>query len=197
MGINCVDPQQLQRQGMEYTEGNITLAKQVLVVLDMVHYSVSKILRIDNITKLDNTECYMNDDNVDDDDSDNDDDNDDDDLGQTLLRTLTKTEYTDIRAKLRKQGVTTVPSHFIITKNRPEMITLFNGNENKKDDLGTTTVDLIEKLYSCIETTRTEFNIKQSVKDKDLDIKALTKRSRRGEYEAGLIVGDSLNMSPI
>ena len=101
---------------MEYIEGNIPLAKQVLLVLDMVYYGVSKILQINNITKLDNTECYMNDD---DDDVDNDDsnDNNDDDLGQTLLRTLTKTEYTDIRLILEKQGVTTVPSHYMITKN--------------------------------------------------------------------------------
>ena len=56
------------------------------------------------------------------------------------------------------------------------MTTLFYGNENKDNNLGITTVDLIEKLDSCIKTTCTECNIKQLVKDKDMDIKALTKR---------------------
>ena len=107
---------------MEYIEGHIPLAEQVFLVLDMVHYCVSKVLCIDDITKFDNTECYMNNDNNnnnDDDDSDNSDDNndDDDDLGQTLLHTLIKTEYTDIRIKLQKQGVTTVLTHYMITKN--------------------------------------------------------------------------------
>ena len=111
-------------------------------------------------------------------------------MGQTLISKLTKTEYTDIRAKLQKQGVTSVPSHFIITKNRPQMTTLFYGNENENDDSVTTTVDLLSQLASCIETTRSECNIKQLVKDKDIDIKALTKRFRRGNYEAGMIVGD-------
>ena len=97
-------------------------------------------------------------------------------MGQTLLSTLTKTEYTDIRAKLQKQGVTTVPSHFIITKNRPEMTTLFYGNENKDDNSVTTTVPLLPQLASCIKTTRTECNIKKSVQDRDMDIKTLTKR---------------------
>ena len=64
-------------------------------MLDMVHYSVSKILHIDDITKLDNMECYMNDDNREDDD-----DDDGDDLGETLLSALTKTEYTNIKNKL-------------------------------------------------------------------------------------------------
>ena len=103
---------------MEYIEGNIPLVKQVLAVLNMVHYNVSKIIHIDDITKLDNMECYVNDDNDDDDDDSDDDDNDDvdDDLGRTLLNKLTKTEYTDIRTKLQKQGVTTVPTHYMITK---------------------------------------------------------------------------------
>ena len=104
---------------MEYLEGNIPLAKQVLDVLDMVHYSVSEMLHIDDISKLDNIECYVNNDDDDDDDKDDNDDDDDDDLGQTLLSTLplTKTEYTDIRTKLQKQGVTTVPTHYMITQN--------------------------------------------------------------------------------
>ena len=167
---------------MEYIEGNIPLAKQVLLVLDMVHYFVSKILRIDDITKLDNTECYVNNDNDDDDDDDdddsddNDDDDDGDDLGQTLLRTLTKTEYTDIRTKLWKQRVTTVPTHYMITKNQPEMTTLFYGKENEDDNSVTTTVDLLPQLDSCINTTSTECNIKQLVQNKDIDVKVLTKR---------------------
>ena len=116
---------------MEYIEGNIPLAKQVLAMLDMVHYCVSKILYIDDITKLNNMECYVNNDNDDDDDdSDDGDDDDGDDLGRTLLHTPTKTEYTDIRTKLQKQGVTTVPTHYKITQNQPEMKTLFYGNEN-------------------------------------------------------------------
>ena len=126
-------------------EGNIPLAKQVLSVLDMVHYGVSKILRIDNITKLDNTECYMDDDDGDVDKYDSD-DADDDDLGQTLLRTLTKTEYTDIRLILEKQGVTTVPSHYMITKNQPNMTTLFYGKENVDDNSITTVVDLLPQF---------------------------------------------------
>ena len=73
---NCVDRTQLESQGMEYLEGNIPLAKEVLIVLDLVHYRVSKILHVDDITKLDNTECYMNDDD-DDDDGDVNNDNDD------------------------------------------------------------------------------------------------------------------------
>ena len=77
--VSYVDCKQLQHQGLEHTEGNIPLAKQVLVVFDMVHYSFSKILHIDDITKLDNTECYMNDDNHDNHDS----DDDNDDLGET------------------------------------------------------------------------------------------------------------------
>ena len=86
---------------MEYIEGNIPFDKQVLAVLDMIHYNVSKILHIDDITKLDNTECYMNNDNHKDNNSDDDDDDDaGDDLGETLLITLTKTEYTGIRNKL-------------------------------------------------------------------------------------------------
>ena len=176
---------------MEYREGNIPLAKQILLVLDMVHYCVSKIVYIDNITKLDNTECYMNDDDDDVDDDDSDDD-DDDDLGQTLLRTLTKTEYTDIRIILEKQGVTTVLSHYMITTNRPEMTTLFYGKENIDYNSATTTVDLLPQFDSCIETTRTECNIKQSIQDKDINIniKALTKRFRNGLYEAGMIVDD-------
>ena len=141
---------------MEYIEENIPLAKQVLVVLDMVHCCVSKILCIDDITKLDNMECYVNNDNNDDDDSDDDDDDDDDDdgddLGQTLLLTLTKTEYTDIRNKLQKQGVTTVPTHYMVTKNRPKMTTLFYENENKDDNFVFTTVDLLPQLDSCVKT---------------------------------------------
>ena len=86
---------------MEYLEGNIPLAKQVLAVLDMVHYSVSKILHIDDITKLDNTECYMNDDDDDDDDDNDNDDDDANDLGQFLLSTLTKTQFTDARSILK------------------------------------------------------------------------------------------------
>ena len=61
----------------------------------MVHYSVSKILHIDGITKLDNMEYYMNDNNHGDDDND-----DSDDLGKTLLSTLTKTEYMNIKNRL-------------------------------------------------------------------------------------------------
>ena len=38
---NCVDRKKLESQGMEYLEGNIPLAKQVLAVLDMVQYSIS------------------------------------------------------------------------------------------------------------------------------------------------------------
>ena len=129
---------------MEHIEGNVPLAKQVLAVLDMVHYCVSKMLCLDDITKLDNTECYMNNDN---------DDDDDDDLDQTLLRTLTKTEYTDIRTKLRKQGVTTVPTHYMITRNQPKMTTLFYGKENKDNNSITTTIDLLPQLDSCIKTT--------------------------------------------
>jgi len=70
------------------------------------------------------------------------------------------------------------------------MTTLFYGNENKDDDSGTTTVDLLPQLASCIKTTCTECNIKQSIKDKDIDIKAPTKRFRRGKYKAGMIVCD-------
>ena len=70
------------------------------------------------------------------------------------------------------------------------MTTLFYGDNNEDKDSGTTTVDLIEKLESCVETTRKELNIKKSVEDKDLDIKALTKRLHRGEYEAGMIDGE-------
>ena len=102
---------------MEYIDGNIPLDKEVLLVLDMVHYCVLKILHIDDITKLENTECYMHNDNDDDDDDNNDDDDDNkDDLGRILLHTLTKTEYMEIRTKLWKQGVTTVLTHYMITK---------------------------------------------------------------------------------
>ena len=116
--------------------------------------------------------------NDDDDDIDEDDSNgnDDDDLGHTLLRTLTKTEYTDIRLILEKQGVTTVPTHYMITQNQPDMTTLFYGKGNVEDNFVTITVDLLPQLDSCIETTRTECNIKRSIQDKDIDIKALTKR---------------------
>ena len=93
-------------------------------MLDMVQYSVSKILHINDIMKLDNTECYTNDDsdndndnddddgNNDDNDGDNDDDHNnndtdddnnddnDDDLDVTLLNVLTKSKYSDVRTKL-------------------------------------------------------------------------------------------------
>ena len=119
-------------------------------MLDIVHYSVSKILHIDDKTKLYNTECYVNNDDNDDD-NDDDDDDDSDDLGQTLLSTLTKTKNTDIRNKLRKQEVITVLTHCMITQNLPKMTTLFYGNENKDDNLVTTTVDLLPQLDSCIK----------------------------------------------
>ena len=93
-----------------------------------------------------------------------------------LLSTLTKTEYMDIRNKLQKQGVTTVPTYYKITQNQPEMKTLFYGNENEDDNSVTTTVDLLPQLSSCIKTTCTECNIKKSVQDKDMDVKVLTKR---------------------
>ena len=178
---------------MEYLEGNIPLAKQVLSVLDMVHYRVSKILHIDDITKLDNIECYMNDDDDDDDDDDvNNDNNDDDanDLAQYLLSTCTKTQFTDARSLLEDVGVTSVPSHYKMTNNQPNMVTTFYGDKNKDKDLDTTPVDLIEKLERCVATNCEELNIKKSVDNKDLDIKALTKRLHRGEYKAGIIDGE-------
>ena len=78
----------------------------------------------------------------------------------------------------------------MMTENRPKMTILFYGDKNEDKDLGATTVDLIEKLESCVATTCKELKIKKSVKDKDLDIKALTKRLHRGEYEAGTIEGE-------
>ena len=89
---------------------------------------------IDDITKLDNTECYMNDDDDDDDDNNDNDDDDADDLGQFLLSTLTVTQFTDVRSKLIDVGVNSVPSHFIMTKNRPKMTTLFYGDKNEDKD---------------------------------------------------------------
>ena len=70
------------------------------------------------------------------------------------------------------------------------MTTLFYGKENKDNNSITTTVDLLPQLDSCIKPTRTECNIKQSIQDKDMDIKTLTKIFRHGQYKAGMIVGD-------
>ena len=57
------------------------------------------------------------------------------------------------------------------------MTTLFcGGKENKDNNSVTTTVHLLPKLDSCIKTTWTECNIKRSIQDKNMDIKALTKR---------------------
>ena len=81
------------------------------MVLDFVHHRVSKILHVDDITKLDNTECYMNDDDDDDDDDDVNNDNDDDDandLAQFILCTCTKTQFTDAKGLLEDVGVTSV-----------------------------------------------------------------------------------------
>ena len=116
---NCIDCNKLESQGMEYLEGNIPLAKEVLMVLDFVHHRVSKILHVDDITKLDNTECYMNDDDDDDDDDVNNDNDDDDanDLAQFLLETCTKSQFTEANLLLENVGVTSVPSHYKMTNN--------------------------------------------------------------------------------
>ena len=97
----------------------------------------------------------------------------------------------DKRTKLRKQGATTVSTHYMITKkNRPKMTKLFYGKENKDNNSITTAVDLLPQLDSCIKTTCMECNIKWSIQDKDMDIKALTNRFWHGQYKAGMIVGD-------
>ena len=61
---------------------------------------------------LDNTECY------------NDDvDETDDSLAVSMLHALTEAEYCDIRSKLIDVNVNSIPSHYLMTKRRPDMIT--------------------------------------------------------------------------
>ena len=76
--------------------------------------------------------------------------------------------------------MTTVPSHFKITKSRPGINTLFYGNENKSDKPITSTLDLLPQLDNIINTACKEGKISKKIINKDMDVKVVTKNIKRG-----------------
>ena len=94
---------------MGYLEGNTSLPIDVLTMIDLVKLKLEYILKIDVIT-LDNTKCY----------------NDDIDekgvsLAMALLHALNEAEYCCLRSEFIDVNVNFVPSHYPMTKRRPDM----------------------------------------------------------------------------
>ena len=139
---------------IDYLEGNTALAKDILTLLDLVKFNVeSKV----NMTTLDNT-IYYNNDNIDKDD-------DDSSLAVALLQALAAAEYGDIKSKLINESNINkdiVPSHYIMMTNYRPMIKFFClGQEDTTTTTTTTTttitsttVDIVTRLDSVIESAR-------------------------------------------
>ena len=103
-------------------EGNITLAKDVLILLDLVKWNIESELKM-NMTPLDNMSCYNNN---------NDDRDDNDSMAVVLLIELTAAAYDDIRSKLINESNITkkkLPSHLTMTKHRPVILSYLFGQE--------------------------------------------------------------------
>ena len=112
---------------MDYLEGNTELPMEALLMLLRSCQNQSLIKIELNITTLDNTGCYNNDND------DNDDDNSLNSLAVALLHKLTATAYSHIRFKLvyeLKFNKDIIPSHYLLIKHRPKIDPITNGLMN-------------------------------------------------------------------
>ena len=181
MIASCCNRKELKEEGIENLVGNTALAMDILTLIHLVKLKLESILKVDMIS-LENTKCY------------NDDvDGTYDSLAVSILHALTEAEYRDIQSKLIDVNVNSVPSHYMMTKHRPDMVTkVYSATKEETDSTTTTTSDLLPKLDCVIDNAPHLDQKQRKVAPKDMDVKMLAKNYEKyegGGYDTGMIVG--------